>query len=163
MLVGACICLRLVGGRWAGAGFLAKYCKQTNKLNKLSKKSFEPCLVKVQTLHASCNLQMLASHCCKISCDDNVPCNELMLHNTQILLHGDVFCAQASFFKHTHTCTHAWSFTGMSLNAHVLRRLSFQNWDAFTQRCFHTEALTHTETFLHTNTFTQRWFYIEEL
>ena len=84
MLVGACICLRLVGGRWAGAGFLAKYCKQTNKLNKLSKKSFEPCLVKVQTLHASCNLQMLASHCCKISCDDNVPCNELMLHNTML-------------------------------------------------------------------------------
>jgi hypothetical protein len=81
---------------------------------------------------------------------------------TQILLHGDVF-AQASFFKHTHTCTHAWSFTGMSLNAHVLRRLSFQNWDTFTQRCFHTEALTHTETLLHTNTFTQRWFYIEEL
>jgi hypothetical protein len=80
-------CLHLLAscwGHWAGAGFLAKYCKQTNKLNKLSKKSFEPCLVKVQTLHASCNLQMLASHCCKISCDDNVPCNELMLHNTML-------------------------------------------------------------------------------
>ena len=96
----------------------------------------------IPNLANTLQLQMLASHCCKILSDGKAPYNELML-------------------RHTRQCTGASCKILQILgDFEILTATNHQN---IVHRCFHTEVLPQrhvfTQTFAHIHAFTQRWFY----
>ena len=78
----------------------------------------------VLNLANTLQLQMSASHCCKILSDGKAPCNELMLHHTRQ-------CAGAR-------CKMLQMLRGLGLYT-----------DAFTQRCFHKDMFLHRHLHIH--------------
>jgi hypothetical protein len=96
----------------------------------------------IPNLANTLQLQMLASHCCKILSDGKAPYNELML-------------------RHTRQCTGASCKILQILgDFEILTATNHQN---IVHRCFHTEVLPQrhvfTQAFAHTHAFAQRWFY----
>ena len=96
----------------------------------------------IPNLANTLQLQMLASHCCKILSDGKAPSNELML-------------------RHTRQCTGAsCKILQILRDFEILTATNDQN---IVHRCFHTEVLPQrhvfTQAFAHTHAFAQRWFY----
>ena len=98
----------------------------------------------IPNLANTLQLQMLASHCCKILSDGKAPSNELML-------------------RHTRQCTGAsCKILQILRDFEILTATNDQN---IVHRCFHTEVLPQrhvfTQAFAHIHAFIQRWFYTQ--
>ena len=116
-----------------------------------------------QILQISRNLQVLASHCCKILSDGEAPCTELMLHQSRQCTGGSckIFAAKATRLRDSNSkrpkyCTQILSHRGAFI------KNSFYT-DIYTYRCFYPGMVWHTHKYLRTQVFfTQGCFYTKK-